>query len=57
MERSFFSAVQSWFSAENQGRYLALILAEIAKYHPKALAALLQAGLDMPSQDLDRCRV
>ncbi|MBI4968992.1 MAG: hypothetical protein HZC25_12825 [Rhodospirillales bacterium] len=37
----FFSQVQSWLSAENSGRYLALILEELAKHEPKILVKFI----------------
>lgn len=49
---SFFSRIQSWFGAAYDGRYLAYILAEIGKHHPKSIAGLLCSTLGLGRREL-----
>ena len=45
--KSIFSSLQSWFVADNHGRYLALILAEISRHRPNLMVGLVRRHCDL----------
>jgi hypothetical protein len=51
---NFFSALKGKFSAEFDGRYLALILQEIGNRHPKPLISFICEVLDLPLRKFQR---
>ena len=51
---SFLSRVQSYFAASYHGRYLAYVLAEIGKHHPKIVARFVCQTLGLSARQLGR---
>jgi hypothetical protein len=49
---SFFSRIQTWFSGKFHGRYLAYVLAEIGKHHPKLVSELICRSCNIPKRSL-----
>jgi hypothetical protein len=53
---SFFAAIQNWFSGGFHGRHLGLILQEIGRLQPAAIASFISNACDIPARDLKGAR-